>query len=48
MALSHILNGLLDLAAHEQGFKSVTKALKEGGKGVMDKFVDKMREAPIG
>jgi hypothetical protein len=48
VALSHLLTCLLDLATSEQGFKSVTKALKEGGKDTLDKFVRRMREAPMG
>lgn len=48
MALSHLLTGLLEFATSEQGFKSVTKALKEGGKEALDKFVNRLREAPPG
>lgn len=48
MALSHILAGLLEFSTNEQGFKSVTKAIKEGGKEVLDRFVQRMREAPTG
>ena len=48
IALSHLLTCLLDLATNEQGFKSVTKALKEGGKDALDKFVRRMREPPMG
>ncbi len=32
MALDHLVAGLLEFATNEQGSKSVTKALKEGGK----------------
>ena len=48
MAISHILYCLLDLATHEQGFKSVSKALKEGGKETMDRIIARMRESPNG
>lgn len=48
MAMSHLLTGLLEFATSEQGFKSVTKALKEGGKEALDKFVNRLREAPPG
>ncbi|EJD04201.1 ARM repeat-containing protein [Fomitiporia mediterranea MF3/22] len=46
LALSLLLAGLLEFATNEQGFKSVTKALKEGGKDTLDKFVNRMRESP--
>ena len=48
LALSLLLSGLLEFATNEQGFKSVTKALREGGKDTLDKFVNRMREAPAG
>ena len=48
MALSHIIYSLLDLTTHEQGFKSVSKALKEGGKDTMDRIISRMRESPNG
>lgn len=48
LALSLLLAGLLEFATSEQGFKSVTKALREGGKDALDKFVSRMREAPSG
>ncbi|KAI5121310.1 hypothetical protein M0805_003777 [Coniferiporia weirii] len=48
LALSHLLSGLLEFSTNEQGFKSVTKALKEGGKDTLDKFVNRMRESPEG
>ncbi|KAL5535291.1 MPF1 [Sanghuangporus sanghuang] len=48
LALSLLLFGLLEFATNEQGFKSVTKALKEGGKDALDKFVNRMRESPAG
>ena len=31
MTLDHLLDGLLEFATNEQGSKSLTKALKEGG-----------------
>lgn len=48
MALAHLLEGLLEFSTNEQGFKSVTKALKEGGKEALDKFIARMRESPSG
>lgn len=48
LALSHLLMGLLEFATSEQGFKSVAKALKEGGRDALNKFVDRMRESPAG
>lgn len=48
LALSHLLFGLLEYAINEQGFKSVTKALKEGGKDSLDRFVKRMCEPPQG
>ncbi|THH05228.1 hypothetical protein EW145_g4950 [Phellinidium pouzarii] len=48
LALSLLLSGLLEFSTNEQGFKSVTKALKEGGKDALDKFVNRMRESPAG
>ena len=44
MALDHLLSGLLDYATNEQGVKSVTKALKEGGKETLDKIIKRMCE----
>ncbi|KAF8890077.1 armadillo-type protein [Infundibulicybe gibba] len=44
MTLEHLLNGLLEFATSEQGSKSVTKALKEGGKETLDRVVKRMCE----
>ncbi|KAG6874839.1 hypothetical protein C0992_006325, partial [Termitomyces sp. T32_za158] len=46
--LQHLLDGLLDFATSEQGAKSVTKALKEGGKPTLDRIVERMCEAANG
>ncbi|KAG6830637.1 hypothetical protein H0H87_007472 [Tephrocybe sp. NHM501043] len=46
--LQHLLDGLLDFATSEQGAKSVTKALKEGGKQTLDRIVERMCEAASG
>ncbi|KAG6840068.1 hypothetical protein C0991_009219, partial [Blastosporella zonata] len=46
--LRHLLDGLLDFATSEQGAKSVTKALKEGGKPTLDRIVERMCEAANG
>lgn len=48
MALQHLLDGLLEFATNEQGSKSVTKALKEGGKDTLDKVIDRMCEPAKG
>ena len=48
MTLQHLLDGLLEFATHEQGAKSVTKALKEGGKPTLDKIVERMCEPAKG
>ncbi|OBZ78979.1 Meiotic coiled-coil protein 2 [Grifola frondosa] len=44
MALEHLLAGLLDYATNEQGIKSITKALKEGGKETLDRIIKRMCE----
>jgi pumilio RNA-binding family len=44
MTLDHLTAGLLEYATNEQGAKSVNKALKEGGKEVVDRFVRRMAE----
>ncbi|KAJ3007157.1 hypothetical protein NUW54_g3653 [Trametes sanguinea] len=44
MALDHLLAGLLEYATNEQGIKSITKALKEGGKETLDKIIKRMCE----
>lgn len=48
MALDHLLAGLLEYATNEQGVKSVTKALKEGGKEVLDRIIKRMCEPAKG
>lgn len=48
MALDHIVSGLLEFATSEQGSKSVTKALKEGGKETLDRVVRRMAESAHG
>ncbi len=42
--MSHILAGLLEYATSEQGIKSITKALKEGGKDTLDRVIRRMCE----
>lgn len=44
MAFTHLLSGLLEYAMNEQGSKSVSKALKEGGKDALDRIVNRMCE----
>ncbi|KAG6913324.1 hypothetical protein DXG01_007731, partial [Tephrocybe rancida] len=46
--LQHLLDGLLDFATSEQGAKSVTQALKEGGEVTLDRIVGRMCEAANG
>ncbi|TEB32457.1 ARM repeat-containing protein [Coprinellus micaceus] len=48
MTLDHLLDGLLEFATNEQGAKSVTKALKEGGKETLDRVVMRMCEPAKG
>ena len=48
MALDHLVEGLLDFATNEQGTKSITKALKEGGKETLDKIITRMCEQSKG
>ena len=48
MALDHLLYGLLEFATNEQGAKSVTKALKEGGMETLDQVVRRMCEPAKG
>ncbi|KAF4604516.1 hypothetical protein EYR40_003290 [Pleurotus pulmonarius] len=48
MTLDHLINGLLEFSTNEQGAKSVTKALKEGGKDTVDKFIKRMCEPAKG
>ena len=44
LALDHLLGGLLEYATNEQGIKSITKALKEGGKDTLDRVIKRMCE----
>ncbi|KZT27651.1 ARM repeat-containing protein [Neolentinus lepideus HHB14362 ss-1] len=48
LALDHLLAGLLEYATNEQGAKSVTKALKEGGKATLDQIIGRMCEPAKG
>lgn len=48
MALEHLVAGLLDFATNEQGTKSITKALKEGGKETLDRIIARMCEQSKG
>ncbi|KIY71372.1 ARM repeat-containing protein [Cylindrobasidium torrendii FP15055 ss-10] len=48
LTLDHLISGLLDYATNEQGHKSVTKALKEGGKETLDRVVRRMCEPAKG
>ncbi|KAI0095171.1 armadillo-type protein [Irpex rosettiformis] len=48
MALEHLVSGLLEYATNEQGAKSVTKALKEGGKDTLDRIITRMCEPAKG
>jgi len=48
MTLDHLLDGLLEFATNEQGSKSITKALKEGGLDTLDKVVRCMCESANG
>ena len=48
MTLDHLLDGLLDFAINEQGAKSVTKALKEGGKETLNRIIKRMCEPAKG
>ena len=48
MALDHLISGLLEYATNEQGSKSVTKALKEGGKDTLDRIITRMCEPAKG
>ena len=48
MTLDHLLDGLLEFATSEQGAKSVTKALKEGGPETLDRVVRRMCEPAKG
>lgn len=46
--LDHLINGLLEYAVSEQGSKSIIKALKEGGKDVLNRIIKKMCEPAKG
>ncbi|KAM6498886.1 Armadillo-type fold [Amanita muscaria] len=48
LTLDHLLDGLLEFAINEQGSKSITKALKEGGKETLDKVIKRMCEPAKG
>lgn len=48
MALEHLMSGLLEYATNEQGAKSITKALKEGGKETLDRVIERMCEPAKG
>ncbi|KAF9055738.1 armadillo-type protein [Panaeolus papilionaceus] len=48
MTLDHLLDGLLEFSTNEQGAKSVTKALREGGAETLDKIVRRMCEPARG
>lgn len=48
MALEHLISGLLEYSTNEQGAKSVTKALKEGGKDTLDRIIARMCEPAKG
>jgi len=48
MTFEHLVAGLLDFATHEQGTKSITKALKEGGKETFDRIIARMCEQSKG
>ncbi|KAL0567481.1 meiotic PUF protein 1 [Marasmius crinis-equi] len=44
LTLDHLINDLLDYATNEQGYKSITKALKEGGKDTLVRVIKRMCE----
>lgn len=48
LALDHLVSGLLEYATSEQGAKSVTKALKEGGKETLNRIIKRMCEPAKG
>ncbi|CAL1694703.1 unnamed protein product [Somion occarium] len=48
MALDHIISGLLEYATNEQGAKSITKALKEGGQDTLNRIIKRMCEPAKG
>ncbi|KAI0079533.1 ARM repeat-containing protein [Panus rudis PR-1116 ss-1] len=48
MTLDHLISGLSEFAVNEQGSKSITKALKEGGKETLDRIIKRMCEPAKG
>ncbi|KAJ3775650.1 armadillo-type protein [Lentinula raphanica] len=44
LTMDHLIAGLLEYSTNEQGYKSITKALKEGGKETLDRVVKRMCE----
>ncbi|KAK7695134.1 hypothetical protein QCA50_002324 [Cerrena zonata] len=48
LALDHLIDGLLDYATNEQGAKSITKALKEGGQDTLNRVIKRMSEPAQG
>lgn len=46
LALNEILDNFLEYATHEQGVKSIQKALKEGGPEVLDKICTRLCQTP--
>jgi len=48
MTIDLLVVGLLEYATNEQGFKSVTKALKEGGQETLEKIIKRMCEPAPG
>ncbi|KAJ3739338.1 armadillo-type protein [Lentinula detonsa] len=44
LTLDHLIAGLLEYSTNEQGYKSITKALKEGGNETLDRVVKRMCE----
>ena len=48
LALEHLITGLLEYATNEQGSKSITKALKEGGQDTLNRIIKRMCEPAKG
>lgn len=48
IALDHLVSGLLEYSTSEHGAKSVTKAIKEGGKETLDRIIKRMCEPAKG
>jgi len=44
MSIRHLLSDLLEYAINEQGSKSISKAIKEGGKNALDRIIKRMCE----